>query len=107
MTNDERMTKSDIRHSTFVIRHSLFLLFAALPLCFGQRQPERPPPLDAAKAVSEARALVADLLAQRPAQNLTHTGVLKIRAKGGKERLIPFRFVIITNATNSISEHDT
>src|SRR5947207_11128316 len=129
MTNDERITKSKtrksqteglnfgfrhsgfIRHSSFVIRHSaiwiltLALLMVSWPVSFAQRQPEqRPAPLDPAKAKSEARALVADMLSQKPAQ--TNTGLLKIRNAKGDEREIPIRFEIWSTADTSTSIYE-
>src|SRR2546426_7948048 len=127
MTNDERMTKSEIanpqggtllfgfRHSdffrsrlagSFVIRHSLLMALFSAPVCFAQRQPERPSPPDPVQSVAEARTLVADLLAQKPAQNSTNTGLLTIRDAHGQEREIAVRFEIVSIGTNWLSAYE-
>ena len=54
-------------------------------VCIGQRQPQtRPAPIDPVQAEREARALVAEILSQKPAQ--TNTGLLKIRDAKGEQR---------------------
>jgi hypothetical protein len=68
--------------------------------CFGQGHNEpRPAPLDPVEAVQQARALVSDMLAQRPDQNTTNTGRVTIRDATGKEREIPVRFEITSTPT--------
>src|SRR5260370_18365494 len=83
----------------------LLVFFASVLISFGQRGTDlRPPPLDPAQAESEARALVADLLGQKPAQNQTNTGVLKIRNADGKhQQETPVRFSILATATNRLT----
>ena len=79
---------------------ALPLLLASTTICLGQRQNEpRPAPLDPVQAEKEARALVADLLAQKPEQNTTNTGHARIRDAAGKEREIPMRFEITAKPT--------
>ena len=78
----------------------------SLPLCFAQKQPDRPPPLDPVQAVAEARSLVAELLAQKPAENSTNSGVLRIRDANGQEREIAVRFEIFSNGTNWFSAYE-
>ena len=55
---------------------------------------------DPTKAEQEGRALVQELLAQRPAENSTNTGVLKIRDAKGKRSEIPVTIVTLLTATN-------
>ena len=94
-------------HSRFLCR-LLPLLLASSAVCFGQRQNEpRPAPLDPVQAEQEARALVAELLAQKPEQNATNTGQARIRDAAGKEREIPLRFEITTTPTNWVSVYET
>ena len=77
-------------------------------VCFGQRQNEpRPAPLDPVQAEKEARALVAEMLAQKPEQNTTNTGRVRIRDAAGKEREIPVRFEITATPTNWVSVYET
>jgi hypothetical protein len=85
----------------------LLLSLGASGGSYAQHQAEqRPPPLDPAQAKSEARALVADLLAQLPAQNSTNTGQVRIRERGGKERKLPARFEIVVTPTNWLSVYE-
>jgi hypothetical protein len=84
---------------------TLALLMVSWLVSFAQRQPEqRPAPLDPAKAKSEARALVAGMLSQKPAQ--TNTGLLKFRNAKGDQREIPIRFEIWSIATASTSVYE-
>lgn len=53
-----------------------------------------PPPLSPAEGEREAGLLLSNLLAQKPEQNATNTGVLKIRDAGRRERTVPVRFEI-------------
>ena len=55
---------------------------------------------DIAKAEHEGRALVQELLAQRPAENSTNTGVLKIRDSKGKRTEFPVTIVTLITTTN-------
>jgi hypothetical protein len=84
------------------------LLLASSAVCFGQRQNEpRPAPLDPVQAEKEARVLVAELLAQKPEQNTTNTGRVRIRDAAGNEREIPVRFEITATPTNWVSVYET
>jgi hypothetical protein len=86
----------------------LTLLLVSSAVCFGQRQNEpRPAPLEPVQAEKEARALVAELLAQKPEQSTTNTGWVKIRDTAGKEREIPVRFEITATPTNWVSVYET
>ncbi len=83
----------------FLCQFLLGLLLSA-SVCLGQRQNEpRPAPLDPVQAVKEARALVSEMLAQRPDQNTTNIGRVTIRDAAGKEREIPVRFEITGTPT--------
>ena len=127
MTNDERNPNNEFRRAaarasgfgfrislffrsrtagSFVIRilTLAFLLNSGL-ITFAQRQPDqRPPPLNPVQAESEARALVADMLSQKPAQ--TNTGLLKIRDANGVQRELPMRFEIWSTASTSTSVYE-
>jgi len=63
--------------------------------------------LDRAQGEKEARALLAELLAQKPEQNVTNTGSVRIRDAAGKEREIPARFEIFRTPTNWVSAYET
>lgn len=87
---------------------SLLLLPVCSAVCLGQRQNElRPAPLDPDQAVQEARALVSEMLAQRPDQNSTNVGHVLIRDGEGKERQIPVRFEVTVTPTNWASGYET
>ena len=88
------------------------LVLAAL--CFlalsglGQRQPDlRPPPLDPMQAERQAREVVSEMLAQKPEQNATNTGVLRIRDRDRKEREVPVRIDTVTTPTNWFTVYET
>ena len=51
--------------------------------------------------------MVAELLAQKPEQNTTNTGRVRIRDAAGKEREIPVRFEITATPTNWASVYET
>ncbi len=55
---------------------------------------------DPSKSEREGRALVQELLSQRPSENSTHAGVLKIRDGKGKRTEIPVTIVTLLTATN-------
>jgi hypothetical protein len=99
--------KRSLAHPGFIFQ-SLLSLLVCSSVCLGQRQNEpRPPPLDPVQAEKEARALVAELLAQKPEQNTTNTGRVKIRDAAGNEREIPVRFEITATPTNWASVYET
>jgi len=76
-------------------------LFFGLDAAFTQpRRLEQPPPLSPAAGAREAKALVAEMLAERPEQNSTNVGVLKIRDGEGNQRQIPLKIVTLVTATN-------
>lgn len=84
------------------------MLLVSASVCYGQRQNDpRPAPMDPVEAVAQARALVSDMLAQRPEQNTTNTGRVTIRDAAGKEREIPVRFEITSTPTGWESVYET
>ncbi len=99
--------KGSRSHPGFLCRLVPLLLTSSLA-CFGQRHNEpRPAPLNPVEAEKQGRALVAELLVQRPEQNTTNTGTVRIRDAAGKERDIPVRFEITATPTNWISTYET
>jgi hypothetical protein len=94
-------------HIRLTCQFVLGLLLSA-SVCFGQRQNEpRPAQLDPVEAVQGARAVVSEMLAQRPDQNTTNTGRVTIRDAEGKERNIPVRFEITSTPTGWESVYET
>lgn len=68
--------------------------------CFGQRRRDEPPPLSAAEGAREAQALVAEMLAEKPEQNSTNSGLIKIRDSEGNQRQIPLKIITLVTSTN-------
>ncbi len=87
------------------------LLFCGVLLLAGFTEPSPPTkPLDPIEAARQGRELVAEILAQRPAQNFSSTGVLKIRAQKNQRSEIPVTFAVVlveTNAVNWSSLYET
>jgi hypothetical protein len=99
--------KRSYPHTGFLSRALLLLVVSSLA-CFGQGHVEpRPAPLDSVQAEQEARALVAEMLAQTPRQNTANTGQVRIRDAAGKEREMPVRFEITATPTNWVSVYET
>lgn len=75
----------------------LLFLFLSFGLCTAQPASELapPPPLSPAEGDREARALLTNLLAQKPDQNATNTGVLKIRGADRRLRTVPVKFEVV------------
>jgi hypothetical protein len=101
--------KSEIRNSKLETnpKSEIRILFCALALFLGlnvaftqPRRLEQAPPLSPAEGAREAKALVAEMLAERPEQNSTNVGVLKIRDSEGNQRQIPLRIVTLVTPTN-------
>jgi hypothetical protein len=78
----------------------VLLLLGALLLTGAVEPPPPPRPLDPVEAARQGRALVAEILSRRPAQNATNTGILKIRDAQGRRTEIPVRFEILVTETN-------
>jgi hypothetical protein len=90
----------------FLCRVLPLLLMPAMA-CFGQRNREPLPDLGPVEGAQLGSALVAKLLAQKPEQNGTNTGWLKITDPEGKEREIPIRFEVTLTPTNWASVYET
>ena len=85
----------------------LTLLLGAL-LLVGFTEPAPPAkPFDPVEAAKQGRELVGEILSQRPVQNFTNTGLLKIRAAKGKRVEIPVTFEIRLTTTNWLSLYQT
>ena len=63
--------------------------------------------LDAASGEKEGKELAAQLLAVRPSENSTNSGVFKIRDAKGKRTEIPASFQIVVTETNWMSVYQT
>ncbi len=81
-----------------------FLLLCGVFLLAGFTEPPLPPrTLDPLEAARQGRELVAEILAQKPAQNFTSTGVLKIRDAKNRRIETPVKFEVIVLETNVAS----
>src|SRR5262245_26702525 len=65
--------------------------------------PSQPGILPPEQAAREGKAIIAQILARRPAQNSTNTGVMTIRNADNKRIQFPIRFSIVTTDTNWLS----
>ena len=100
-----KIRASGLIHSGFLLLPFVIVLWLFCLPSFAQRQPSpTPPKLNPIEAEREARALVADMLSQKPAQ--TNTGALKIRDAKRRERQVPIRFEIRSTATNTTSVYE-
>ena len=88
------------------VRICYFLTLWILPvvLSFAQRSETRPVLLDPVQAEREARALIAAMLLQKPAQ--TNTGKLKVRDTNSAEREWVMRFEIWSTSNRSSSVYE-
>jgi hypothetical protein len=83
-----------------------FWLVLAPLLLLGAAEPPRPAVrLSPAEAARQGNALVADLLTQRPAKDITNTGVLRIRGADGKRLEFPLMVTIIATSTNWLTTY--
>ena len=84
------------------------LLFAPW-LCWAQPKTPVPPvsPLSPVEGERQARALVAQLLAQKPTENFTNIQVLKLRGADKKWREIPITFIVLCSPTNFLNIYET
>ncbi len=100
------------RTAPYVLACRLGLLAALLVLssavCLAQPKAEirRTPPLDVAEAEKAGKALVAELLAQRPEQNSTNTGVFIIRNSEGQTTRVPARFAVVAQGEKTLSVYE-
>jgi hypothetical protein len=87
---------------------SIVVLLMAGALSFGQpRNPAPPPPaLERVEGERQARALVANLLSQKPTQNSTNTAAVTIRDSDGKRREVQARFEIVCTPTNYLNVYE-
>jgi hypothetical protein len=98
------------RSSLFSLSLALFcLLSISVSAAFAQPKNPVPPiaPLDPNVAEQEARALVANLLGQKPAANTTNTGTLILTSRQSDKRQVQLRFDVVATATNWQNVYET
>ncbi len=104
-----------VRSGTFraaIPRRVLLLLLAGVGLitatCYAQPKSglRLPQPLNPVEAEQKGRALVADLLAQRPQENSTNRGTMTIWTSEGKRREIPIRFEVVSKPGDWLNTYE-
>ena len=73
------------------------LLLVLSGVCQAQPKSGLHPPqtINPAEAEAQGRALVSDLLAQRPEQGSTNRGVMRLREANGNQHEVPIRFEMV------------
>src|SRR5262249_22651271 len=99
--------KMTLRASAVLRTLCFALLFAFVPRAPGQAKIEAPQPLNPIQAEREARALVAELLAQRPDQDVTNVGRLVVQQNRGAKTEVAVRFETVRSASNWSSIYET
>ena len=90
------------------MRVRALLLLGGTLLLIGAVEPvPRPKPLDPVEGAREGRALVEKILSARPAENLTNTGVMRVREKRNQRWEIPIVFELHVTPSNSCSVYRT
>lgn len=84
------------------------LLICAFSLTVCAQKQVAPPPatLSPEEATRQGRALVDEILEQKPAENTTNSGVMTIRDAQGKRTQVPVKFAVFSTPTNWISQYD-
>ncbi len=81
-----------------------------LSTCAGVAQPKSglraPAVLNPVEAAQQGRALVEDLLAQRPPENSTNTGTMSIRAPDGNSRTVPVEFAVVLKSAGWLNTYE-
>jgi hypothetical protein len=110
MGNSVSFRARDIQTPTFRARfcHTLVLVLCSAVVCVAQPKSEIKitPGLEAVEAERKGRALVADLLAQRPEENTTNRGVMTIRRRDAKPLDIQIRFEIFNGQNDWTSVYE-
>lgn len=90
-------------NAKFEIRILVFALIFLVGLgpAFAQpRRLEQTPPLSPAEGAREAQKLITKMLSQKPEQNFTNTGLLKVRDGDGNQRETALKIVTLVTRTN-------
>jgi hypothetical protein len=102
------LSSHNLQFSIFNSRFSILFLLLSLQLCAAQPKSELapPPPLSAAEGEMEARKLLANLLAQKPDQDTTNTGLLKMRDADRHERAVPVKFEVFLRPNRWLNSYE-
>lgn len=74
--------------------------FAAASALAQRRNLDVPPPLSPAEGAREAQTLIAEMLAEKPEQNFTNSGLIKVRDADGNRREVPLKIITLVTSTN-------
>jgi hypothetical protein len=84
---------------------AVFLLFPCV--AFAQRKTDpTPPPLSPAEGERLAQSLLSKLLALKPEESSTNSGLIRINDAQGRERQLPLRFGVVATPTNWSSVYE-
>jgi hypothetical protein len=90
-----------------ILMCGLFLFVCGYP-AFGQRRNQDvSPPLSPAEGAREAQTLITEMLAEKPEQNATNTGLIKIRDSEGNQHEFPLKIVTLVTRTNWLQIYET
>ncbi len=105
-----RVLRALTKHNLFVRKPAFCLacLLVSISMCLAQPKSgiHLPPALNLVEAEAQGKALVTELLAQRPEQNVASTGVMRIRDAEGSERQVPLKFQLAFTASNWTSVYE-
>lgn len=84
------------------------LLFCAFTLTVRAQKQVAPQSetLSPEESAKQGRALVDEILEQKPSENTTNTGVMTIRDSKGKRTRVPIKFAVLATPTNWISTYE-
>jgi hypothetical protein len=80
--------------------------FCAVPALAQRRNLDNPPPLSPAEGIREAQTLIAEMLAEKPEQDFTNSGLIKVRDADGNQREVPLKISTLVTATNWLQTYE-
>ncbi len=83
-----------------VLLCGLLLLVCGHSSFAQRRNQDVSPPLSPAEGAREAKALIAEMLTEKPEQNSTNTGLIKIRDSEGNQREVPLKIITVVTRSN-------
>lgn len=95
-----------MRNDRLVARSALLLSFIFTLTVCAQKQIQPPPGyLPPEQAAKEGRQLVTRILAEKPPENATNTGMMTIRGSKNRRTRIPIKFEVIVAQANWLSRY--
>ena len=106
-----RVFRFSTQSSVFIRVHLwlVFFLFCVFAFDLHAQKQVAPPPetLSPEEAAKQGRALVDEILEQKPSENTTNTGVMTIRDAKGKRTKVPIKFSVFATPTSWSSTYET